>query len=539
MPFVQGYFRSAPGGGGHGLLDRRRIDVAVYGADGTTLLRDNTGGRWNVSNITFGSTLPGGFATASFRLARPTVRAWAGRAGLKVIIRRGNQVLWWGWIEDIRRVIRGATEYMDVTCIGPYQVIQQRLCSPNYSATIYGQQALALELALNCPDIAGDYDGLTATGVDLHPLSWSNRPIADLVKLVCEAGNSSGQPMLFAIWEPQWFSFAPVSILSNATFSWGFTPWTDNDNGGAEWLPAQWPYYHSAPYAVRAEYVSGAGSPTLVQTASCNAATDYFMDFWTRFTTSGGNTVSVYYTLDWKNAGGGAISTTTGTTRSATVSTGWLHYTEAATSPALAASVVVTLHVSIPNVAGAICYLDDVYLYEEQTPILLPKAYLWARDLTDYDYQLYTAELDSALPVDTTTRDLANNVLASYGASSYTAAAESSTSQTRYRQRDGLVAAGTAASATVAAAMRDTYLARHAEPQDEPGSFRLSRPGALRTGHGQVVWPEDVRAGDRIVMADGPLAGTVVLLKSVEYNDGVVTCTPERGADVPQLLARV
>jgi hypothetical protein len=52
------------------------------------------------------------------------------------------------------------------------------------------------------------------------------------------------------------------------------------------------------------------------------------------------------------------------------------------------------------------------------------------------------------------------------------------------------------------------------------------------------VWPEDLRAGDRVRIADGPDAGRVALLTRVEYADGVVTATPERPDDVPMLLAK-
>jgi hypothetical protein len=86
--------------------------------------------------------------------------------------------------------------------------------------------------------------------------------------------------------------------------------------------------------------------------------------------------------------------------------------------------------------------------------------------------------------------------------------------------------------------MRDAYLARYKDPLTEANAFRVGRPGPIRTAHGGLVWPEELRAGDRLEVADGPLAGRVLLLTRVAYADGVVTYTPERPDDVPLLLAK-
>lgn len=221
MPFVSAYFRRAPGmAAAAASAAGRRLDVAIYDVDGVNLLREATGGRYRVENLAFESGLPGGYLSASFRLAMPTARSWPGRAGLRTIIRRGNRVLWWGWIEDIRRSVRGRPEALDVTCLGPWQQLQQRLCSPNYSGTMYGDAAIATELAQGCPEISPDYTGLGATGVDLAPLTWTNQPVSDLVKVVCGAGNSAGQQLLFAVWEPsgRTTSGYPTALNTNPSF---------------------------------------------------------------------------------------------------------------------------------------------------------------------------------------------------------------------------------------------------------------------------------------------------------------------------------
>lgn len=556
MPFVSGYFRRAPGGAANEAGgQRRRLDVAIYDASGDILLRDATGGRWGVKNLAYASLLPGGFATASFRLERPTARSWPGRAGLKVVIRRGNNVVWWGWIEDLRRAIRGGIEAIDVTALGPYQQVRQRLFSPAYTGTMYGDAALAQELYAYCPDISDDYTGLAQTTVNIAPLTWTNRSVHELVSLVCGAGNSAGKPMLFAVWEPTGTGTSgyPAAINLNPSF--------EEEAFAGSGYPAHWSElvftgdprwvwttasYNSPSHGAKVYRGTVAGTQVgWVATHPSNrfdvvAGTTYVVDYWVYFGAVA--SMSCYARMNWYNAGGGTISQVALTVRNSTGSAFGARYVESTVAPALAVKCQLDLVFALPD-SGSNSYLifDDAYVYatgaqtEQDTR---PKAWLWARDLSAADYYLYTAELDAALGADLTTRELANYVVAKYG-SSYTAASQNAASQTDYRRRDAVVDAGSESGATVAAAVRDTYLARHKDPADEPGSFRLVRPGAVRTSRGAVVWPEDLRAGDRLQIADGPLAGTVVLLKGVEYANGAVTCTPERPDDVPLLLARM
>jgi len=62
------------------------------------------------------------------------------------------------------------------------------------------------------------------------------------------------------------------------------------------------------------------------------------------------------------------------------------------------------------------------------------------------------------------------------------------------------------------------------------------RPVTTRTG--LPVHLEDVRAGDRLRIADGPMAGTIFMVDSTQYQAGVLSITPENRPDVPLLLAR-
>lgn len=550
MPFVRSYFRRAPGAALAGAPVVRGLDVAIYAADGTNLLREATGGRYRVASLAFDSGLPGGFLTATLTLAMPTARSWPGRAGLRVIIRRGNRVLWWGWIEDIRRLVRGGVEGLTLTCLGPWQQLQQRLCSPAYTGTLTGDNAIALELTTACDDISPDYSALTATGVNMAPLTWTNRPVSELVKAVCQAGNSSGQQMLFGIWEPSGRSRNgyPTAINTNPHFETLagalHVGWTSVTITGAPVVDYAHALYHSPIYAPRFRRGAEAGTQSArLSTDSgyffaVTPAATYVVDYWAYFGATA--SISCYARLNWYNSGGGLISQVALTVRNSTGSAFGARFVESTVAPALAATCRLDLVLSLPD-SGANAYIvfDDCYVYALGAPIAAdrePRAHLWARDLSTADYRLYTSELATALDIDESTRELANYVLGQYS-TSYTAAAQDAASLLRYRRREAIANAG-AVSSTVATAMRDAYLALHKAPMIEPGAFRLTRPGAIRTLHGTPIWPEELRAGDRLEIADGPLAGQIIMLSRVAYADGVVSCTPERPADVPLLLAR-
>jgi hypothetical protein len=90
-----------------------------------------------------------------------------------------------------------------------------------------------------------------------------------------------------------------------------------------------------------------------------------------------------------------------------------------------------------------------------------------------------------------------------------------------------------------AEAQRDVYLARHAIPGTEISGFSVKTPGAVRTVTGLPVDPVFLRAGDRLKIIDGQLAGTVIMLSEVEWSAGVATCKPESYEDVTRVLAKV
>jgi hypothetical protein len=250
-------------------------------------------------------------------------------------------------------------------------------------------------------------------------------------------------------------------------------------------------------------------------------------------------TITAHVEITWLKADNSFISTV-GTTHTYSGTGAWYRYIDTHVAPALAATAKVRLWFSLPYGYYLGVNYDDVYMFVTGTAAAMdrkPRAALWPRDLTGYDYVLHTSELETGLAIDESTRDLANNVAATYGTASVTAFAGNTASQTTYRKREAVVAAGSVA-ATVAAAMRDTYLAEHLTPKVELAPFTLARRGALRTALGAVVWPESVRAGHRVLLADGPNAGSVFVVATTGYNNGAVTLTPERLDDTAMLLAR-
>ncbi len=548
MPFVASYFRRSAGAGQGTPIPPRRLDVTIYGADGTAPLRDRSNARYALEGLAFDSGLPGGFLSAGFTLRKPAAVSWPGREGLKVIIRRGSKILWWGWIEDISRSQHGRIEEIGVKCFGPWQEVGQRMCSPNYTGTMYGDAAIGQELRLHCGDISTDFSQLTATGVNLAPLTWSNKYISDLVKLVCNTGNDKQKPMLFAIWEPSYQAPSQannaltlngnVEAGSSSPDNWTFATISGSPTGN--WT-SEW--YHSPARSLRVQGASGGTSEGEWKQSNvpCAASTAYTVDLWVALGFIAGT--NFYAQFDWYTSGGSLISSSTCPTLSNTGNANWQRYVANVTSPGTAAKFNLRLRGTIPgSVILGQKYLDDIYVYRTgvaATIDSLPRARLWPRDLSGAEYLLYTGALDDGLAVQSTTRDLVNWVVASYGSGpSFTAAAEDAASQAAYRRREDVIEAGQSASATVAAAMRDAYLAAHKGPKREPGSIDLGRPGALRTLHGGRVWPEDLRAGDRVRIADGPEAGTVMLLTRVQYSDGEVSATPERADDASTMLAK-
>jgi hypothetical protein len=218
----------------------------------------------------------------------------------------------------------------------------------------------------------------------------------------------------------------------------------------------------------------------------------------------------------------------------------WLEAYKIATTPADAAYVWGWINIinmdAFPH--ATIVYIDDVSIRPNDTTATidaLPRAYLWKRDLSDYEYTLRQWE---GIRFVETTSELVNFVVARYGSSSYTTTAENAPSQAAYRQRDTVVDAGSNATLAIAEAVRATTLATYKDPRIEVSGSVALKHGDLVNKRGRPVELALVRAGDRVRISGGAYAGTVMLIEQTEWNDGKLTITPERYASVAELLAR-
>jgi len=444
--------------------------------------------------------------------------------------------VWWGWVEDITRGQRGGREWISVTALGPWQQVNQRLITEDYEDVI-STYIVRDMLAEYCPDISQDYSQLVNSGVPLT-VDWENKALSELIKLTCAAGDSTGRPLLFAIWEPPG---SKVSVSQTGTL---------NDDPELEHNERYW-----EPTGVLLEYVStpyqspghswqwqDSASTSLRHkrripvTQNLTYVVEYSV-YWTAFAGMEGSS-----RIDWYDAGDTLLDTTYGATWTSDESVGWQLFTEKHEAPEDAVEGVLHIGAAVGDGGGRYVCVDDVRMYlftGTLAPQTKPRAYLWARDLSGYDYGIRSAALAAALQVTTTTRDLSNWVVASYGSGLWTAAAEDTTSQGLYRRRDLALNAGSVALVD-AQVQRDAWLAQHADPGSAVDSLRLGR-GSLLDARGLLVEPARLRAGDRLRVLDGALAGTVIMVESTEYDAeaGVVQVQPESYTDVSRMLARV
>lgn len=525
----------------------RRLSVTVYDAAGS-VVRDRSGGAAQVYDLRFSTGVPGGFRDATFTARLPSARLWPVDTGQTLVIRRGSTTVWWGWVEDVRRRLRGQMVEAQVTALGPYQTLTQRLIETvDYDEYLQSSAALRQELLANCDEISGNYSGIQSTGVVIGPMEKAWWPVSDLARTVSDAGNADGQQMLFAVWEPSTVINATEAlharnILQNPDmededwYGWTVHAYT---NGDTEVITDN----YVSPTRSRKSFSTSAVASGSLKLRNANLAaspsTLYQFDYWYYFPALSGLTAQV--SVLWLDAGSGDLGTTSGTLHSSTGTAGWNYGVAQMTSPVGTATCIAYLNATWGAGTDRYVLWDDCYLSEMTTAQVRdgkPRAYLWPRDLSGYEYLLHTGR-SSGIDINETTRELANYVVASYGSANYTAAAADTTSQGLYRRRDRLVAAGAEAGASLAGQIRDATLERYASPADEAPSFRLRQEDrALTNRYGLPVHLEDVRAGDRLRLADGPQAGLIVLAESTEYRDGVLQITPENRPDVPLLLAR-
>lgn len=525
----------------------RQLDVVVYtGPTSMTLLRDRSGGRSKISNLRFTSGLPGGFLEASFVVGRQSSETWPIASGQKIEIRRGRQTVWWGWVEDVKQRVRGRSLELQVTCLGPWQELQQRYIEAvNYTSDQQGGSAICTEMVANCPNLSTDHSQIISTGVSIGPLTKAWWPVSDLVRLVLDAGDVDGNRLLFAIWEPPTHEEAVDVLRSrnvclNSNFDGpDWYGWIINNqtNGDYEIINTT----SVSPTRSGKSYSTSAiatGDCTLRnQYADATAGAGYRFEYSIYFPPFTG--IRARVSVGWFDGSNVLISFDYGSWINSSGTAGWQSAYTDFTAPVTAVYMIAYLIAEWP--AGTDKYVgwDDCYLSRLATSEELatkPRASLWVRDLSDYDFNLWTSLLDDPLIDTETTRDLVNAVAASYASSSYTSLAEAATSQATYRRRDYLLAAGSDAGEALAEQLRDAYLGQHAQPTVDVSSFVVSRPRAITNKKNRPVQLTDIRAGHRLRLADGPRAGSVIMLNEVEWEDGVLRCTPESDYSLAQLV---
>lgn len=547
MPYVSSYFRRSAGAASapKGVL-ARMPSVAIYSTAGTILCG---WGQSQVTGLQFGTGLPGGFTSAEFSLPNPQ-RVVPLATGQNIVIRWGTQVVWWGWIEDIRRQLRGAVNSLAVSCLGPYQQCVQRIM-PTAFGGVDSDIALKAALSIYCDEIATDHSHITATGVDLSTQTGSYVAVADTVKSVCDLGNTSSQPMLFAIWEPDsgYLDLATPTgnLVPNSTFEANSTGWT------LAYTSRSSSTAHTGSYAVICDKdpFGGYSSGTLTSSSYMVVAAGVTYYLWLSYRLlvllgSDDGSKDGYVdkiAVKWYDSGSSLLSTTTYThsTDFPVATTSWQTIFKAMTAPSSAtkAKIEITLYAysDFPLTFEVVGAVDDIYFYGESETggtVAKPVPWLWARDLSTYDYLLYTGA--AGMSLNETTKSLTNAVWADYDGG-ITSQATDATSIAAYRQRDIKISASTMGQ-TAAEQYRSVYLAQNKDPKYEPASFTVQR-GAIRTVQGAVVELPLIRAGDRLQIADGPYAGTIILLKQTVWSADGLQCTPEADLSTTQLLAKV
>lgn len=509
------------------------LSVAIYDQQGQALRGPNR----TLYDLRFSSSLPGGFGRCALQVDG-SARSLPLAAGQTLAVLLSGAVCWWGWIEDVQIAQQGGAERAAVLALGPWQQLQQRLVNQSWS-NVTSTYILRDVLAAYCPDISQDYSQLSNSGVALTR-SFVYETAARVVEEVCAGGDASQRPLLFAIWEPPGSRTrigATGNLVRDSEMEQEETHWERNTDG----------IFYVTSHVVSPRYAwrfteKVTGGLWQKQRFAVAASSSYVVDYWVYWTAYSG--MSSEIRCDWYNAFNSYLSSSyAGALVSDGSTTGWQYGRGVVTAPGGAVECRLLIGGAVGSGGGSSRYyvVDDVRMYLDATNTAAdtrPRAHLWSRDLSDYDYTLRTADVAAGVQTTETTRDLANAVLAKYGSSSFTAFAEDTVSQALYRRRDHLVQAGQVALAD-AQAQRDVYLGQHAWPGVEMSGFEVRRPGAVRTKRGLAVHPARLRAGDRLLIQDGRLAGTVIMLAEVSWANGVATCRPESYEDVTRVLARV
>ncbi len=410
--------------------------------------------------------------------------------------------------------------------LGPWEELRQREISETWTETTEQIVNDALDA---CAYVSANRSHVERTGVALTSYTVAHVACASVIETCCAAGDNQQRQMLFALWEPG----RSGEVTTSANIMWDGDAEKELSDGFQSCSTTH--VYSGEKAAYQQTGVAGPishpySSGDLDAKHSASASTAYVISGWIYIDEAlGANTIDV--NIEWWSSAVALKQTDTLTLTAAMLPEDtWTFFSFTATSHA----ETVYFRIDVPYVIGWFgnIYVDAMSVALQNVTDVYDRMavpFFWPRDLTDYEYLLRGAGTEWQ----ETTRTLANYVVATYGASSATAAAEDGTSQAAYRRRDAVIA--------LAEAQRDAYLAAHKDTATElaSSSWTYERiTGELTDTRGRPVELARVRAGERVRIVDGEYAGSVVMIDQTEWSNGQLTITPERYAAVAELLAR-
>jgi hypothetical protein len=171
--------------------------VSVYDRSGT-LLSDPWALTEKITGLKYSSVVPGGFELCSFsvpqRIARELVQAEAYR----VVVRCGMAVAWDGRIGDISR--KGDTRI--IQAFGCWEHLSQRRSTLTAAAGEAGDDLL-MRLLPDAPLVSTKFNDIGDPNFDLGGKSWERADFQTIVKDIMDAGDDQTPPRVwyFNLWE--------------------------------------------------------------------------------------------------------------------------------------------------------------------------------------------------------------------------------------------------------------------------------------------------------------------------------------------------
>ena len=193
---------------------KRKLEIVLY--PNTTSIIPDTDITNRVQNLSFSTHLHGGFHLCNFQLRADIPEAWewiTKKMFYRLVIRDINKTIWEGRLQDI-----GLTYgTVNATAYGYYASLNDGEYYTAYNAN--ADVVIKAILTAQSPDINSDQSNIAATGgpavTSAASASYLDRSPRELVELLADFGDTSGNTWYFAIWEdrkPYFFSRSIASI---------------------------------------------------------------------------------------------------------------------------------------------------------------------------------------------------------------------------------------------------------------------------------------------------------------------------------------